>query len=88
VSRRSLVSAGLGSALVALALIHARVTSAPIRVGLLSDVAGPYRNVDGPAAKVAVELAVEDIGGSLLGRQLEVIQSDIQNKSDIASACA
>jgi branched-chain amino acid transport system substrate-binding protein len=54
----------------------------------LSDVAGPYRNVGGPGAKVAVELAVEDFGGSLLGRHIEVAQSDIQNKPDISSAKA
>ncbi len=33
-----------------------------------------------------MELAVEDFGGTLLGRTIDVQQADIQNKPDIASA--
>lgn len=68
-SRRGLITAAAASAVAAPPLIRARARAAPIRI-----VAGPYRNVGGPAAKVAVELAVEDIGGRLLGRRLEVIR--------------
>jgi branched-chain amino acid transport system substrate-binding protein len=68
--------------------VRAQTASAPVRIGLLSDVGGPYRNVGGPGAKVAVELAVEDFGSSLLGRPIEVVQADIQNKPDAASAQA
>lgn len=59
-----------------------------MRIGLLSDVAGPYRNVGGAGGRVAVQMAVEDFGGSLLGRPIEVAQADILNKPDIASAKA
>ena len=65
-----------------------RPQPAPVRVGLLSDVAGPYRNVGGAGGKIAVELAVEDFGGGLLGRPIEVVQADIQNKADLSSAKA
>jgi len=88
VTRRMLLA---GSAVVPLArpsLIRAQSASAPVRIGLLSDVAGPYRNVGGPGGKVAVELAVEDFGGSLLQRPIQVVQADIQNKPDVASARA
>ena len=54
-------------------------TTDPIRIGVLSDVAGPYRNVGGLGGKIAVQMAVEDIGGTLLGRRIEVEQADIQN---------
>jgi branched-chain amino acid transport system substrate-binding protein len=63
-------------------------TSGPIRIGILSDVAGPYRNVGGIGGKIAVEMAVEDFGGSLMGRPIEVVQADIENKPDVASAKA
>lgn len=62
--------------------------SGSIRIGVLSDVAGPYRNVGGIGGKIAIEMAVEDFGGSLLGRAIEVVQADIQNKPDLASAKA
>src|SRR3978361_1025411 len=69
-------------------IIRAQTVSAPVKIGLLSDVSGPYRDVGGPGSKAAAELAVEDFGGSLLGRPLQVLQADDQNKADIASALA
>lgn len=71
--------AALGSAAVAAAslaapgLICAQTVSAPVRIGLLSDVAGPYRHVGGPGSKLAVEMAVQDFGGAVLGRPVEVL---------------
>jgi branched-chain amino acid transport system substrate-binding protein len=86
ITRRAVL--GTVATLACPALVRAQTTNAPLRIGLLSDVAGPYRNVGGPGGKVAVELAVEDIGNSLLGRPIEVMQADILNKPDIASAKA
>jgi branched-chain amino acid transport system substrate-binding protein len=69
-------------------IIRAQTQSTPVRVGLLSDVGGPYRDVGGPGSKIAAELAGQDFGGSILGRPIEVIQADDQNKADIASSLA
>jgi branched-chain amino acid transport system substrate-binding protein len=65
-----------------------RAQPKPVRYGLLSDMGGPYRDVGGPGNKVAVELAIEDFGGSVLGRPIEVLQADMQNKPDLASSIA
>jgi branched-chain amino acid transport system substrate-binding protein len=88
ITRRMALGGATAAVLARPALIRAQAASAPIRIGLLSDVAGPYRNVNGPGGKIAVELAVEDFGGTLLGRTIDVQQADIQNKPDIASAQA
>lgn len=88
ITRRGMLGAATAAALACPAVIRAQTSSIPVRIGLLSDVAGPYRNVGGPGAKVAVDLAVQDFGGSLLGRPIEVVQADIQNKPDISSAKA
>ena len=85
--RRALGMTAATLALAKPAILRAQ-SGEPIRIGLLSDVAGPYRNVGGIGGKIAVEMAVEDFGGTLLGRPIEVEQSDIQNKPDIASAKA
>src|SRR5580704_16924888 len=69
-------------------LIRAQSTSKPVRIGLLSDMGGPYRDVGGPGNRVATELAVQDAGGSVLGRPIEVMQADDQNKPDVASSLA
>ena len=69
-------------------ILRAQSTSKPVKIGLLSDMNGPYRANGGPGNKLAAELAVQDFGGAVLGRPIEILQADIQNKPDIASAIA
>jgi branched-chain amino acid transport system substrate-binding protein len=69
-------------------LIRAQSISKPIRLGLLSDMGGPYRDVGGPGNRHAAELAIADFGGSVLGRPIEVLQADDQNKPDVSSSIA
>lgn len=88
ISRR-LVLAGLGSAPLAMpGIIRAQTTSKPIKIGMLSDMSGPYRDVGGPGNRRAAELAIEDAGGGVLDRPVQVLQADDQNKPDIASSIA
>ena len=70
------------------AIIQAQTSSSPVRIGLLSDISGPYRQVGGLGSKLAAEMAVADFGGSVLGRPIEVLQGDDQNKADVAGALA
>ena len=69
-------------------IIRAQSTSKPVKIGLLSDMSGPYRDVGGPGNRLATEMAIADFGGSVLGRPIEVMQADMQNKPDVASALA
>ncbi len=87
-TRRTVLGAASAAVLARPAILRAQSPSTPIRIGLLSDMTGPYRSVGGPGHKVAVELAVADFGGSLLGRPIEVLQADDQNKPDVAAALA
>ena len=88
VSRR-IVLAGLGAAPLAMpGILRAQSTSKPVKIGLLSDMSGPYRDVGGPGNRLAAELAIADFGGSVLGRPIEVMQGDDQNKPDIAASIA
>lgn len=59
-----------------------------LKIGVLSDFSGPYADVVGEGSVVATKLAIEDMGGKVLGMPIEVIQADTQNKPDIASATA
>jgi branched-chain amino acid transport system substrate-binding protein len=87
-TRRAWIAALAAAPLTTPGIIRAQTVSTPVRIGLLSDVGGPYRDVGGPGSKVAAEMAVQDFGGSVLGRPIEVLQADDQNKADIASALA
>ena len=60
----------------------------PIRIGVLNDMSGPYADYQGLGSVVAAQMAVEDYGGKVAGRKIEVISGDHQNKADIGSSLA
>ena len=60
----------------------------PVKIGILNDQSGPYSSITGPGAVVAARMAVEDVGGSLLGKPVEVVVADHQHKPDVGSATA
>ena len=74
ITRRAAVGALTAAPFAMPGIIRAQSTSKPVRIGLLSDMGGPYRDVGGPGNRLAVELAVADFGGSVLGRPIEVLQ--------------
>jgi branched-chain amino acid transport system substrate-binding protein len=59
-----------------------------IRVGVLTDAAGPYADSGGPGSMVAARMAAADFGGTVLGRKIEIVLGDTQNKPDVASSIA
>ena len=60
-----------------------------VKIGVLGDMSGMYSSgFSGQGAIAAVKMAVEDFGGTVLGKKIEVISADHQNKADIASATA
>ncbi len=60
----------------------------PIRIGVLTDLSGMNADLSGAGAVDAARMAVEDFGPTLLGRKLEVISGDHQNKADVGTAMA
>jgi branched-chain amino acid transport system substrate-binding protein len=88
ISRRAVVGALTAAPLAMPAIIRAQSTSKPVKIGLLSDMGGPYRDVGGPGNRVATELAIEDFGGSVLDRPIQILQADDQNKPDVSTSIA
>jgi branched-chain amino acid transport system substrate-binding protein len=60
----------------------------PFRIGAMVDMSGVYSAHGGPGMVTAVQMAVEDFGGKVLGRPIEVLSANYQNKVDIAAARA
>ena len=60
----------------------------PLKLGLLLDMAGPYADVGGQGTLTATRMAVDDFGGIVLGRPIEVVFADHQNKVDLAGSLA
>ena len=59
-----------------------------VRIGVLNDQSGVYSDLGGPGAVVAARLAVEDAGGTVLGKPVEILVADHQSKADIGVAIA
>ena len=55
-----------------------------VKIGVLSDMSGLYADYGGPGAVAAARLAVQDFGGKIFGKNIEVVSADHQNKPDIA----
>ncbi|MGI4799918.1 MAG: ABC transporter substrate-binding protein [Janthinobacterium lividum] len=62
--------------------------SPPLRIGVLNDQSGMYADLSGPGSVVAATMAAEDAGGTVLGRKIEVLTGDHQNKADVGAAVA
>lgn len=80
----ALVALALASALPAQAQVSADV----VKVGLLIDMSGSYSDLAGPGSVIAGRMAIEDFGGKVLGKPIELVVADSQNKADIASTKA
>src|SRR5262245_46038882 len=58
------------------------------KIGVVTDISGPLADVQGPGSVEAVKIAVEEFGGTVLGRKIEVLSADHQNKPDIGLSIA
>src|SRR5690242_18928658 len=67
---------------------QAQTTPDTIRVGVLADMSSLYADLGGPGSVEAAKMAVEDLGGSVLGKKVEVVIADHPNKPDVDSSIA
>jgi branched-chain amino acid transport system substrate-binding protein len=85
--RKLLCSLIAGLGLVVGGTAQAAISGGVVKVGVLSDMSGPYADLSGPGSVVAAKMAVEDYlkqTGSKL--KVEIVSADHQNKPDVAPA--
>ena len=87
-TRRLAVAGLLATALTAPFTAPAFAAETPLRIGVIEDLSGMYSGNGGPNMVLAATMAAEDFGGKVLGRPIEVIGVDHQNKPDIGSGLA
>jgi len=74
---------------IGLACAFALAASAPaladdkFTIGIMNDQSGVYADLSGPTGVIAMKLAIEDFGGKALGKPIELLVADHQNKVDI-----
>lgn len=61
----------------------AQDANGPVKLAVLDDMSGPYAENSGLGNVLAVRMAIQDFGGSLFGKPIEMTSADLQNKADI-----
>ena len=79
---------GLTAAMLATAAPLAAQEKKPLRIQVINDQNSIFSETGGLGSVVGARLAIEDFGGEILGRKIELIVTDHQNKPDIAGALA
>jgi branched-chain amino acid transport system substrate-binding protein len=67
---------------------QAQVSGDVIKIGIITDMAGVYGDIDGMGGVEAMRMAVADMGGTINGKKVEVLFAEHQNKADLAAAKA
>jgi len=83
-----LLAAAALFALAAPASAADKVSDGVVKIGVLTDMTGYYSDLAGPGSVLAAKMAAEDFGGKVLGKPIEIVSADHQNKADIASNTA
>ena len=60
----------------------------PLKIGVLSDFSSVYSDIGGAGNVEATKMAIEEFGGQMFGKPIELVTADVQNKADIAAALA
>jgi len=79
---------GVAASLLNATAAHAQISDDVIRIGFITDLSGVYSGPDGPGGAEAIKMAIEEMGGEINGKKIELLTADHQNKADIASAKA
>jgi branched-chain amino acid transport system substrate-binding protein len=59
-----------------------------VRIGLLLDMSSLYADITGPGSVAAAQMAIDDFGGKVKGKPVQLVYADHQNKADIAATKA
>ena len=83
----SMLGAFAGAVLASSAAL-AQVSDDVVKIGVLTDMNGPASTPTGQGSVTAAQMAVEDFGGTVLGKPISVIVGDHQDKPDIGAGIA
>jgi branched-chain amino acid transport system substrate-binding protein len=87
IGRRSLLTVAAAGAVLPLAGHGARAQGAKtIKIGVLTDMSGTYRDVAGQTSVAAAQQAAQDFAAQ--GFAVEIVSADHQNKADVGAAIA
>ena len=80
------LTAPLLASLAASTPARAQISDDIVKIAILTDLTSLYSDNTGKGTVTATQMAVEDFGGTVLGKKIEVIAADHQNKADVAAS--
>jgi branched-chain amino acid transport system substrate-binding protein len=86
--KRIALSLTVAVALTGPALAQSKLSDDLVRIGVMTDMSGQFSHESGEGSVVAIKMAVEDFGGSVLGKPIDVVVADHQNRNEVAIAKA
>jgi branched-chain amino acid transport system substrate-binding protein len=66
----------------------AQISGDVIRIGVITDMSSVYADIGGQGSVEAIKMAIQDAGGTINGKKVEVVSADHQNKPDVAASKA
>jgi len=66
----------------------AQQAAPPLKIGVLSDFSSVYSDIGGTGNLEATKMAIEEFGGAMFGKPIELISADALNKADVAASLA
>ncbi|QOR37898.1 ABC transporter substrate-binding protein [Billgrantia diversa] len=84
-NKKTLASSIAIAASMMAATAQAEISDGEVRIGYLADMSGTYRDLAGPGGLEALNMAIEDFGGSVDGAPIEVFSADDRNSADVGA---
>lgn len=66
----------------------AQSADAPLKIGIMSDFSSVYSDIGGAGNVEGTKMAIEEFGGKMFGKPIEIVTADPQNKADAAATIA
>jgi branched-chain amino acid transport system substrate-binding protein len=82
------ISIGAFGIALALRTAPAVAQDGPVKLGVLTDMSSLYADNGGQGSVVAAQMAVDDFNGQVLGRPIQIVAGDHQNKADVGATIA
>ena len=79
---------GLLATAVGVGAATAQISDDVVRLGVLNDQSNVYADLGGPGSVIAARMAIEDVGGKVLRKPVEILVADHQSKADIGASIA
>ena len=85
---RIIMRAAFAAGLASFAINPSFAQQAPLKIGVLSDFSSVYSDIGGMGNVEATKMAIEDFGGQMFGKPIDMVSADVLNKPDVASTIA